>query len=158
MSKTEETLRCEREIWRATRKISVFGCFEVTIGWLGSERVDYMTYDTKGIWRCYEIKTSVEDFRSMAKLTFVGHFNYFVMPQALFDKVKDEIPSHIGVYVGRWCIKRPKKQVLRVDEQILKNSLIRSLYREAAKFAKLENDLQISREAGKKDSKTGVIA
>lgn len=133
MAKTPETLRLERELWQSTRKQGVFGCFEVTIGWFGSERVDYMTYDTKGIWRCYEIKVSVSDFKSNAKNTFIGHFNYYVMSQELYIKVKNEIASHIGVYVSGRCVKKPKKQGLRVDESVLKNSLIRSLHREAEK-------------------------
>mgnify|MGYP000163993137 CR=1 FL=1 len=55
--KTEETKRLERAIWKATNKQGVFGCFEVTIGWFGKERVDYMTYDTKGVFRCYESRS-----------------------------------------------------------------------------------------------------
>jgi hypothetical protein len=112
----------------------VFGCFEVTIGWFGKERVDYITYDTKGIWRCYEIKVSVPDFRSKSKTTFCGHYNYYVMPVELYEKVKNEIPSHVGVYVnGITSVKRAKKQDLGVDEQVLKDSLIRSLSREVEK-------------------------
>ena len=67
MAKTEETLKLERAIFFATQKTGVFSCFEVTIGFFGNERVDYMTFDTKGIWRCYEIKTSMSDFNSKAK-------------------------------------------------------------------------------------------
>lgn len=52
------------------------------------------------------------------------------MPKELYEQVKDEIPKHIGVYVGESLEHRPKKQELGVDEQILKNSLIRSLARE----------------------------
>ncbi len=85
IAKTELTLTLEREIWRATNKQGVFGCFEVTIGWFGNERVDYLTYDTKGTWRCYEIKISKTDFRSKAKNTFIGHYNYYVMPQELYE-------------------------------------------------------------------------
>lgn len=133
MAKTEQTLQLEREIWRATCKQGVFGCFEVTIGWFGNERVDYITYDTKGIWRCYEIKVSKSDFRSKASNTFIGHYNYYVMPKELYEQVKDEIPSHIGVYINGVCIERAKKQEITVDEQILKDSLIRSLYREYEK-------------------------
>ena len=59
MAKTEETLLIENSIYRETNRQGVFGCFEVTIGWFGKERVDYMTYDTKGIWRCYEIKVPI---------------------------------------------------------------------------------------------------
>lgn len=114
--------------------MGVFGCFEVTIGFNGNERVDYMTYDTKGVWRCYEIKVSLADFRSKAKKTFCGHFNYFVMPKELFEKVKDEIPSHVGVYVNGVCVKKAKKQKLLVEEKVLKDSLIRSLSRESDKL------------------------
>lgn len=120
----------ERQIWRATSKQGIFGCFEVTIGWFGNERVDYITYDTKGKWRCYEIKVSKSDFYSKAKKTFVGHYNYFVMPKELYEEVKDDIPHHIGVYLGNYCVKKAKKQELAVDEQVLKDSMIRSLCRE----------------------------
>ena len=51
--KTAETVALEKAIRRATRKTGVFGCYEVTIGFCGRERVDYMTYDTKGVFRCY---------------------------------------------------------------------------------------------------------
>ncbi|MCM3294220.1 hypothetical protein M3661_29475 [Paenibacillus sp. MER 180] len=153
MSKTPETLALERSIWKATNKMGVFGCFEVTIGWYGKERVDYITFDTKGVWRCYEIKVSKADFRSKAHNTFCGNFNYYVMPRELFEEVKEEIPEHIGVYVdhGYWpfvkCIKRAKRQELSEDEQVLKDSLIRSLSREVAKKDKqlrlIEKEAQI---------------
>lgn len=46
------------------------------------------------------------------------------------------MPNHIGCYVGGELVKRAKKQELGVDEQILKNSMIRSLYRESEKILK----------------------
>lgn len=139
MAKTDLTLQLERKIYSATHKVGVFGCFEVTIGWFGKERVDYMTYDTKGIWRCYEIKVSISDFRSKAKKTFCGHYNYFVLTDKLYEKVKDEIPAHIGVYVGDRLVKRPRRQELLLDEDVLKNSMIRSLSRETDKLLKSDN-------------------
>ncbi|ABO49459.1 hypothetical protein Dred_0923 [Desulforamulus reducens MI-1] len=145
IAKTELTLELEREIWSATAKQGVFGCFEVTIGWFGEERVDYLTYDTKGIWRCYEIKVSKSDFYSKAHNTFVGHYNYYVITKELYEQVKDEIPGHIGVYMGDSCVKRAKKQDLTIDEKILKDSLIRSLYREAEKVIKSENPTVVER-------------
>lgn len=145
MAKTDKTIELENAIYKATSKQGVFGCFEVTIGWYGHERVDYITYDTKGIWRCYEIKVSKSDFYSPAKKTFVGHFNYFVMTQELYDQVKDDIEKHIGVYIGGNLVKRPKKQELGVDEEILKNSLIRSLNRENQKFIKTNDTKYINR-------------
>ncbi|CAM3707495.1 hypothetical protein COLU111180_04200 [Cohnella lubricantis] len=134
--KTEDTLSLERDIWKATNKQGVFGCLEVTIGWFGDERVDYMTYDTKGIFRCYEIKASKSDFYSSAKKTFVGHFNYFVLTKELYEQVKEDIPRHVGVYVGSLLVKKAKRQELKVDEQILKDSLIRSLSRDVDKLFK----------------------
>lgn len=133
IAKTDLTLKLEREIWKATHKQGVFGCFEVTIGWFGKERVDFITYDTKGIWRCYEIKVSKSDFRSKAHNTFIGHYNYYVMPQELYEQVAHEIPAHIGVYTDGVCRKKAKRQELGVDEQVLKDSMIRSLCREFKK-------------------------
>ncbi len=140
MAKTDLTIELERRLWGATNKQGVFGCFEVTIGWFGHERVDYITYDTKGIWRCYEIKVSKPDFYSKAKKTFVGHYNYFVMTSELYEEVKQDIPANIGVYLnGNHSVKRAKKQELKIDEQILKDSLIRSLSRDAGKLIQSEN-------------------
>ncbi|MFT4107724.1 MAG: hypothetical protein QM657_18375 [Lacrimispora sp.] len=138
--KTEETAALERSIRLATYKMGTFGCFEVTIGFGGSERVDYMTYDTKGIFRCYEIKVSKSDFHSKAAKSFVGHYNFYVMPQNLYNAVKDEIPPHIGVYTGGYCVKRAKKQQLSVPETILKDSMIRSLHRDSDKLYKTESE------------------
>ena len=76
--KTAETVALEKAIRRATYKMGTFGCYEVTIGYGGKERVDYMTYDTKGIFRCYEVKVSKADFHSAAVKSFVGHYNYYV--------------------------------------------------------------------------------
>lgn len=50
-------------------------------------------------WRCYEIKTSKADFYSKHKLTFEGDYNYFVIPEDLFDVIKDDIPKGIGCYL-----------------------------------------------------------
>lgn len=144
--KTDDTLRLERGIWLAVVKQGVFGCYEVTIGRNGNERVDFMTYDTKGIFRCFEIKVSLQDFHSAAAKTFCGHYNYFVMPQSLYKTVSDEIPNDIGVFCDvnreKWgnaaslpcfCAKRAKRRDLTVSADVLKDSLIRSLSRDVGK-------------------------
>ena len=144
MPKTELTKELERKIWSATAKMGTFGCFEVTIGFNQGrnekQRVDFLTFSTNKIWRCYEIKISKSDFHSNAHNTFVGHYNYYVLTKELYEEVKDEIPSHIGVYVGEGCVKNPKKQELGVSEDVLKNSMIRSLYREFEKQFKSGNE------------------
>ena len=131
--KTEETERLEKSLYYSTKKMGLFGCFEVTIGFGGRERVDYLTYDTNGTWRCYEIKVSKKDFNSKAKTTFVGHYNYYVMPHALYDEVKDLIPPGIGVVAGGQVVKRANHRNLAVPEEVLMASMIRSLYREVEK-------------------------
>ena len=140
--KTELTTKMEKAIRKETAKnMGLFQCYEVTIGWYGNGRVDFMTMDTKDIFRCYELKITKEDFHSKHGHNFVGHFNYYVIPEELYDDIKDEIPKHIGVYCyyedKDYCslIKKPKKHVV-TDEMIntLKNSMIRSLYREANKY------------------------
>ena len=109
----------------------MFGVLECTIGWFGKERVDYLTYDTNGMWRCYEVKVSKSDFHSNAHNTFIGHYNYYVMPDELYQEVKNEIPNHVGVIAnGSTSVKKAKKQELKVDEQVLKDSMMRSLSRE----------------------------
>ena len=49
---------------------------------------------------CYEIKQSKQDFHSKNKLTFIGNKNYFVMPYKLYQEVKNEIPTEVGVLVA----------------------------------------------------------
>jgi hypothetical protein len=69
------------------------------------------------------------------------------MTQELYEEVKDEIAENykgVGVYAGFnsggnvyvSLVKRPKKQELQVDEDVLKSSMIRSLYREVEKAYK----------------------
>ncbi|MCY7430497.1 hypothetical protein MCZ49_02025 [Bacillus safensis] len=143
MAKSALTLKLERQIHAKTQENqSVYGCFEVTIGYeygrAGYERIDYLTFDTKGIWRAFEIKVSLSDFRSSAKKSFVGHYNYYVLTKDLYEKVKDEIPSHIGVFVDYRYVKRAKRQELAVDENVLKEAFMRAGAREANKLYKLQ--------------------
>lgn len=145
MAKTDTTLALEKRLYKDTNKIGVFRCFEVTIGIGGKERVDYITYDTKGIWRCYEIKISKSDFYSKAKKSFVGHYNYYAMPYELYKEVENDIPKEIGVYCPGGIVKNAKKQTLKLDEDVLKLSMIRSLSRENDKFIKTCDTQEINR-------------
>lgn len=56
-----------------------------------------VTGDMDVLIACYEIKISKSDFKSKHGHNFVGNANYYVMPKALYEEVKDQIPDDIGV-------------------------------------------------------------
>jgi hypothetical protein len=53
----------------------------------------------KGDVYCYEIKSSVDDYYSGHGLNFIGDYNYLVMPELVFDSVKDTIPYFVGILI-----------------------------------------------------------
>lgn len=112
-------------------------------------------------WRCYELKVTKNDFHSSAKLSFIGHFNYFVLPHTLYQEVANEISADIGVLSyhaydqarlnqatdpvstpGYLMVeKRARRQTLQVDEAQLMNRFILSLNREVHKAKQAEQGL-----------------
>lgn len=114
-------------------------------------------------WRCYELKVTKADFHSKAKLSFIGNYNYFVLPQALYVEVADEIPSHIGVLIYRafdqqaldlapqppqtpgflTVAKKAQHQDLQVEESPLISHFIASLFREVDKAKRVKKGLQL---------------
>jgi hypothetical protein len=60
---------------------------------------DAMVCDNYGIISCFELKVTKSDFHSAAMLSFIGNYNYYVMPAELYEQVKGEIPDWIGVLV-----------------------------------------------------------
>ncbi|WP_119317188.1 hypothetical protein [Companilactobacillus formosensis] len=129
--------------------------------------VDTLSYqqltDGQIEWRCYELKVTKADFHSKAKLSFIGNYNYFVLPQKLFEEVQDEIPTHIGVLIYRafdkkaienspqtlrapgflTVAKKAQYQDLQVDETKLTGHFVASLFREVDKAKKVEKGLQL---------------
>ena len=103
------------------------------------ERVDMCSYDTQGVWRFYEFKISVSDFRSHNNNTFYGNFNYYVIPMRVYQMVHDEIPKNIGVFLCNKerltldCIRRATRQELGVDEEKLKFNFMQALSRDNTK-------------------------
>ena len=88
----------------------IYWAREVTFNYAtqNAVRVDFMRFKPvnntvsgieKGDFYCYEVKSSVEDFHSKNGHNFLGDFNYYVMPEDVFEKVKNEIPYHVGVFV-----------------------------------------------------------
>lgn len=151
MSKTTLTKKVEQALFAATHKMGVYGCFEVSMGFGGNakERVDYMTLDSKGIFRFYEIKVTKTDFHSGNHNTFLGHYNYYVMPKELAEEVAHEVPADIGIILYKeiydgygvcesWK-KAGKHTVSKDDADGLKNYLIRSMSRDSERLAKSEN-------------------
>ena len=156
MPKTKITVGIETALNNMCRSKRLYGCEEVTIGFPnnghGNEIVDFMTMDSKGILRCYEIKVSLSDLKSKAKKSWFGNYNYLVITDNLFHKVYDwsiYIPDHIGVmvYSGNeiCCKRRPiKKELSSLDQLMIKEGLIRSLtwkmwkYRDAADMEKVQ--------------------
>lgn len=168
MTKSNLTKDCEAALWRENTRMGIFGCFEVSIGWEGREIVDFITYKSNNEFRCYEIKVSKADFHSKAKLSFVGDFNYFVMPVALYDELKRETKkeaeknpfykgdndkafdlrmkgSGIGVYtvdpsgILKCVVNAKRKNVSHGMKSTLLESMVRSLNREVKKFMRLNH-------------------
>jgi hypothetical protein len=138
MAKTRETVDIEQKLMRSLRKTGTFLCIEVTIGIGGSERVDLLSWDTDGTWRAYEIKVTKADFRSKNSKSFVGNLNYFALPAALYEQVKDEIPEGVGVWCEGAVMRRPTRRETTVSDDVLMASMMRSCYRDAEQYQKCE--------------------
>lgn len=82
-------------------------------------RVDYMRFKPvnntvsgieKGDFYCYEVKSSVEDFKSKNGHNFIGDFNYYVMQKEVFEAVKSQIPYNVGVLIpGKYGLESAKR-------------------------------------------------
>lgn len=162
--KTILTKNIETMLMRSYYKMNTFCCLEVGIVFKVTEPhkrfpqymvtkhkteiCDFMVYEqNKDIFRCFEIKVSKSDFHSKAKKTFVGNYNYYVMPKDLYLQVADEIPKEIGVldeYCS--CLKKPKKVDLKYDKEKLLVSMLKSLNRENYKrfYSDLRNSSRVN--------------
>ena len=94
----------------------------------------------KGDFYCYEVKSSAEDFHSKNGHNFLGDFNYYVMPEAVYEKVKAEIPYKVGVYVpekmnyrGAWYDLKSVKKAKRADRERPVSEMLLMLFRSAAR-------------------------
>lgn len=151
MAKTELTKQAEKCLWHYTNNMGVFGCFEVTIGWFGKERVDYITYSTDNTVRCYEIIVSMSDLKSDAKQTFIGDYNYLVVTNELWEKIQADtdlrwkyhnqgilVFSELNHNIGITSVKKAKKQQVSMGTRAtVLESMVRSLNREVEKFYKM---------------------
>ena len=140
MSKTQGTLEIEEALYRDARRLGVYGCFEMSVGFsrhheeYGDQRVDFITMDSQCVFRAYEVKVSKSDFHSTCTNSFIGHFNYYAMPRNLYEQVKSEVPEHIGVWCDGEVIKKPKRVTPIVEPYVLAISMVRSLSRDADRY------------------------
>lgn len=129
----------------------IYWAAEVTFDYATSNavRVDFMQFKSanntvsgieKGDFYCYEVKSSVEDFHSKNGHNFLGDFNYYVMPQEVYEQVKNEIPYKVGVYVpermnyrGEWYELKSVKKAGRKDRERPVSEMLLMMFRSAAR-------------------------
>ncbi|WP_179396041.1 hypothetical protein [Lacticaseibacillus absianus] len=159
MTKTDLTLDLEQTLYAYWEALGAIAVEEVTMpDDLGIVDTLVLQGDT---WRCFELKVTKADFHSKAKLSFVGHYNSFVLPQALYDQVREEIPAGIGVMTyqpfdparvaasslpvatpGQLTIAKPaRRQALQVPPAALTERFLASLNREVLKAKRLDRGL-----------------
>lgn len=132
----------------------IYWAKEVTFDYATSNavRVDYMKFKPvnntvsgieKGDFYCYEVKSSVEDFKSKNGHNFIGDFNYYVMPEEVYEKVKNEIPYTVGVYVpekmnyrGEWYDLKSVKKARRRDRARPALEMLLMMFRSARRDIK----------------------
>lgn len=138
MAKTKMTIALEEALKQQSREKREYGCTEVTIGFKhdnhGNEIADYMSMDADGVFRCYELKVTAADLATDNKLSWYGDYNYLVVSEQLYMKNPpwgNFIPPYVGILAGpRLQVKRKakKKDISEEQRNMLRDSLIRSLY------------------------------
>lgn len=100
-------------------------------------------YAAKGDFYCYEVKSSVEDFHSKNGHNFLGDYNYYVMPEEVYEQIKKEIPYQVGVYVpdgmnyrGEWYDLKAIKKAKRKDRSRPVSEMLLMMFRSAARDRK----------------------
>ena len=116
-------------------------------------RVDYMRFVPlnnsasgieKGDFYCYEIKSSLEDFRSKNGHNFLGDYNYYVIPENVYKRLEKEIPWGIGIlaecedFSGNYYLEL-KKKARRKDRNKSVSEMLLMMFRSANRELRKEN-------------------
>ena len=153
----------------------VYWAREVTFDY-GTEhqiRVDYMKFKPmnntvsgieKGAFYCFEVKSCIEDFRSKNGHNFIGDFNYYVMTEETYQKIKDSqrhpiplvvddytielfdkekpihIPWHVGVLVPGGDSLKVVKKAHREDRNRPVYEMLLMMFRSANRDRRITND------------------
>lgn len=116
-------------------------------------RIDFMKFKPinntvsgieKGDFYCYEVKSSVDDFHSKNGHNFIGDFNYYIMPEEVYEQIEKEIPYKVGVYVPEsihykeeWFNLTPIKKAKRKDRDRSMTEMLLMMFRSAARDRQL---------------------
>ena len=154
MTKSDRTYELEEVITLATARADRIGCPEVGLDDYGI--VDYISMDVGGAHtvRCYELKISKSDFLSDNKKTFIGDFNYYVLPTELYYDVRNLVEDGIGIWLvdahGRVeCVRQATRVPCQMPRKRIMGKILRALNRENLKH--VENAWR-SRQISKKVS------
>ncbi len=144
MTKTRETVELEEALEQRSRKKREYGCTEVTIGFAyenhGDEIVDYMSMDAHRVFKCYEIKVTLQDLKTDNKKSWYGDYNYLVVSESLWMRNVEwdnYIPPYVGILVGTSLKSQrnaKKKAMVQEDRIMLEDSLLRSVYWKMDRF------------------------
>ena len=129
----------------------IYWAREVTFDYstIHAVRVDYMKFKPvnnsvsgieKGDFYCYEIKSSVEDFRSKHGHNFIGDYNYYIMPHDVYTEVSREIPYKVGVYCPNGRELRSVKKAQRADRERPLAEMLLMMLRSAARDRRQESE------------------
>ena len=119
-------------------------------------RVDYMQFKPinntvsgieKGDFYAFEIKSSIEDFHSKNGHNLIGDYNYYVMPEDVYEAVKQEIPYYVGVLVPagystspeKWSYLKSIKNAKRHDREHPFAEMLLMMFRSCARDRKDSN-------------------
>lgn len=140
MTKSARTYELEEIITIATARPNRIGCPEVWLDDYGI--VDFVSMDIDGpkTVRCFELKISKSDFLSDAKKTFIGDYNYYVLPTELWGSVRNLIEPGIGVWLvdkrGHTEVKKKAKRMqCQMPRARIMGKILRALNREEVKHS-----------------------
>lgn len=155
MTRSEITKRLSRlteEMINPNNDTRIYWAREVTFDYAtkNAKRVDYMKFKPvnntisgieKGDFYCYEVKSSIDDFRSKNGHNFIGDFNYYIMPKDVYTAVCSEIPYDVGVYCpypygGLYSAKKARRK----DRKYPISEMLLMMFRLAARDRRIESN------------------
>lgn len=117
--------------------------FELGLCKHGRLRADVFSISMSGHVVIVEVKSSVQDFKSDKKFhLYVEYANklYFAMPNTVYDKVKDQIPKNIGVFImtsdGEHIQQVKGAKEKEISKEIVFNLAIRAAFRTQSSTSK----------------------